>query len=244
MKALTNNKLRSILVSLLCLLVAGGAGVYWFMLRDSAAAPLALHTDASLSRTASSTVLSGDWTVVAGAGAQATTAGYRVKERVLGIGADTATGRTHDVTGSVVVVGREVTAARFTVNMTTLKSNKSLRDDVLKTTAIDTNSFPTSSFTLTDPIALPATPPGKVTTVEARGRLLLHGVSNRVSVTLHYEQTRTGFLLLADMPIVMADYSIKAPSVAGVVSVEDHGSFELLANLARQPANTPLRPNA
>jgi hypothetical protein len=35
------------------------------------------------------------------------------------------------------------------------------------------------------------------------------------------------------MPIVMSDYSIKAPDVAGVVSVENHGSFELLANLAR-----------
>jgi hypothetical protein len=53
-------------------------------------------------------------------------------------------------------------------------------------------------------------------------------------VTLHYEQIGAGFVLLADMPIVMADYSIKAPNVAGIVSVEDHGSFELLANLAKR----------
>jgi hypothetical protein len=54
-----------------------------------------------------------------------------------------------------------------------------------------------------------------------------------VSVALHYQQTGAGFVVLADMPITMADYSIKAPSVAGVVSVQDHGSFELLANLAK-----------
>ncbi len=57
-------------------------------------------------------------------------------------------------------------------------------------------------------------------------------------MTLRYEQTKIGFVLLADMPIVMADYSIKAPSVAGVVSVDDHGSFELLVDLAkRAPGN-------
>jgi polyisoprenoid-binding protein YceI len=236
MKSLTKNKfrwIRWILLPLLFLVVAGGAGVYWFMLRDSSAAPLALRTNASLSRAAAVTDLNGKWTVGAGAGAEATTAGYRVKEQVFGVGADTATGRTHDVTGSVTVVGQRVTAAQFTVNMTTLKSSKSLRDSVLKTNAIETNKFPTAAFTLTDPIALPDVIPGKVYKVEARGRLLLHGVTNSVSVTLHYEQTKTGFVLLADMPIVMADYSIKAPSVAGVVSVENHGSFELLANLSK-----------
>jgi polyisoprenoid-binding protein YceI len=235
MKTLTKNIIRWILLPLLGLIVAGGAGTYWFMLRDSSAAPLALRTNASLARANAGTDIGGEWTVVAGAGNQATTAGYRVKERIFGVGADTATGRTHDVTGSVTVAGQRVTAAHFTVDMATLKSNKSLRDDVLKTAAIETKKFPTAAFTLKDPIALPNITPGKVYTVEARGRLQLHGVSNSVSVTLHYEQTKTGFVLLADMPIVMADYSIKAPSAAGVVSVENHGSFELLANLAKRP---------
>jgi len=236
MQTLIQHKIRWILIPLLCLVVAGGAGVYWFMLRDNSAPPLALRTDATLSAAASSASLNGTWSVVAGTGAQATTAGYRVKERVFGVGADTATGRTHDVTGSVTVVGTRVTAAHFTVNMTALKSNKSLRDSVLKTEAIETNKYPTAGFTLTRPIALSAVTPGKIYTVETRGTLQLHGVSQPVSVTLHYEQTKTGFELLADVPIMMADYSIKAPSVAGIVSVENHGSIELLANLAKRPA--------
>ena len=96
MKALIKHKLRLVLIPLLCLVVAGGAGVYWFMLRDSAAAPLALRTDASVSRAVSGTDLNGTWTVVPGAGDEATTAGYRVKERVFGVGADTATGLDPD----------------------------------------------------------------------------------------------------------------------------------------------------
>jgi polyisoprenoid-binding protein YceI len=235
MQTLIQHKIRWIFITLLCLVVAGGAGVYWFMLRDSSAPPLSLRTDAALSAGASDADLSGTWTVVPGTGEQATTAGYRVKERVFGVGADTATGRTHDVTGSVTVVGTRVTAATFTVNMTTLKSNKSLRDSVLKTEAIETNKYPTAGFTLTKPVALSTVTPGKIYTVEAHGTLQLHGVSKPVSVTLRYEETKKGFELLADMPILMADYSIKAPSVAGIVSVENHGSLEFLANLAKRP---------
>jgi polyisoprenoid-binding protein YceI len=235
MKAL-RNKIRWVLIPFLCLMIAGAAGVYWFMLRDSAAAPLALRTQTSLSRTVSDAETNGQWTVVAGPSDQATTAGYRVKERVFGVGADTATGRTHGVTGSVTVADQRVTAAKFTVDMSTLKSNKSLRDSVLKTAAIETDKYPTATFTLTGPIALPDITPGKIYRVDARGRLQMHGVSNSVSVTLRYERTRTGIVVLADMPIVMADYGIKAPSVAGVVSVDNFGSLEVLANLTQTTA--------
>ena len=227
-------KIRWILVPLLCLAVAGGAGAYWFLLRDTSASKLALHADASVPAP-SRTDLSGEWTVVAGVGQEATTAGYRVQEKVAGgLAKTTATGRTSDVTGSVTVVGRRVTAAHFTVNMTTLKSDKSLRDSVLKTLGIQTNKYPSASFTLTDPVTLPAMDTGEIYAVEARGTLELHGVANQVTVTLHCKPTKTGFVVLADMPIKMADYAIKAPSMAGIVSVDDHGSFELLASLAKR----------
>jgi hypothetical protein len=35
------------------------------------------------------------------------------------------------------------------------------------------------------------------------------------------------------MPIVMAHYAITPPSIAGVVSVQNHGTVELLVNLAK-----------
>jgi hypothetical protein len=31
----------------------------------------------------------------------------------------------------------------------------------------------------------------------------------------------------------MADYAITPPNIAGVVAVQNHGTFELLANLAK-----------
>jgi polyisoprenoid-binding protein YceI len=232
-KAFTKKRLLWILTPLVVLAVLAGVAFYW-MLSGTSAPPLALQARTSVSTATSQTDLSGHWSVVAGPADQATTAGYRVVEKVAGgLASDTATSRTADVSGSVTVVGRRVTAAEFTVNMTTLKSDKSLRDSVLKTVAIQTSKYPTASFTLTVPIALPDTTPGAIEHVTAHGMLKLHGVSRSVSVALQFQQTETGFRVLADMPIVMADYGIKAPSIGGVVSVQNHGTFEVLVNLAK-----------
>ena len=54
-----------------------------------------------------------------------------------------------------------------------------------------------------------------------------------MTVVLHDQQTNTGFVLLADAPIVMADYDITPPNIAGVVSVQNHGTFEFLVHLAK-----------
>jgi polyisoprenoid-binding protein YceI len=233
MKAISKKKMRWLLLPLLALALIGGAAFYW-MLSGTSAAPLALQARTSVTPTETSGVLSGHWTVVPGPADQATTAGYRVVEKVAGgLASDTATGRTGDVTGSVTVVGTKVTAANFTVNMTTLKSDKSLRDTVLKTVGIQTSKYPTATFTLTNPVALPQISPGKIYQVNVRGTLRLHGVSRSVSVRLECQQNEAGFAVLADVPISMADYSIKAPSVAGVVSVDHHGSFEIRVNLAK-----------
>jgi polyisoprenoid-binding protein YceI len=233
MKTFFRKHLRWIVAAFVGVVVLTGAAFYW-MLSGTSAAPLALQARAAVPQATSRTELNGTWAVVPGPADQATTAGYRVKEKVAGgIATDTATGRTGAVTGSVTVVANRVTAASFTVNMTTLKSDKSLRDSVLKTVGIQTSKYPTAGFTLTSPIALPAMSAGKIYQLNARGTLRLHGVSKSVTVSLHCEQTNTGFVVLANMPITMSDYGIKAPSIGGVVSVEHHGSFELLANLAK-----------
>jgi polyisoprenoid-binding protein YceI len=233
MKSSVKKKILWILVPVLALVVIAGAGVSW-MLSGSSAAPLTLEVGGFPPPAASAGNLNGQWKVIPGPAKETTSAGYRVVEKVAGgLVTDTATGRTGDVTGSVTVVGNRVTTATFTVNMTSLKSDKSLRDAVLKTNAIQTAKYPTAVFTLADPIALPDITPGRIYRVSARGTLLLHGVSKLVTVSLQYQQANTGFVVLADMPIVMGDYAIKAPSIAGVVSVQNHGSFELRANLAK-----------
>jgi polyisoprenoid-binding protein YceI len=234
--------LRRVLTSVFVLLLFLGAAGYWFFLRDTSAAELALDSDTSLVASPPVEDLSGAWEVVPGRGEEATIAGYRVKEKLVGgVAKTTATGRTTTVEGSVNVVGSKVTAAHVTVDMTTLKSDKSARDGVLVTQGIETARFPTATFTLTKPLVLPQITPGKVTTIRAHGKLTLHGVTKSVSVPVNLKLTKTNVVVQAALPITMADYAIKPPSIAGIVSVDDHGSLEVLLSLAKtaSDARTP-----
>ena len=113
MKSSKKKRLLWILVPLIALIVVGGAGLSW-MLSGSSAAPLALKAGGYSSSGASSGDLNGRWRVVPGPVDEATTAGYRVEEKVVGgLLSDTATGRTSDVTGSVTMVGSRGDSCKF-----------------------------------------------------------------------------------------------------------------------------------
>ena len=80
----------------------------------------------------------------------------------------TAVGTTNTVTGSLTIAGTQLTKAAFTVDMTTVKSDRSQRDDQFQGRIMDTSEFPTGTFTLTSPVELapvrrtasrPTTPP-------------------------------------------------------------------------------------
>jgi polyisoprenoid-binding protein YceI len=62
--------------------------------------------------------------------------------------------------------------------------------------------------------------------VPAQGRLTLHGVTKPVTVQLEARYDGSGIEVAGTAPVVLADFGINAPDTP-VVSVEDHGSFEL-----------------
>ena len=242
----SSSKLRLAIIAVVALLVVGG-GAFWYLTRDDAPEELRLQddpvgttTDGSGDGTTTtaggsgSADLDGTWTVVAGSGQEATVAGYRVEE-VFAAGArrSTAAGRTADVTGSVTVAGDKVTEAKFEVDTTTLKSDESRRDNRIKGDGLQTDQFPTATFELTEPLALPELPEGKVVETKATGDLTLHGVTKSVTIDLQVKAHSGGFVVSGEAPVVMADYDINPPSVGGFVEVDDHGSFEFIVNLQK-----------
>jgi polyisoprenoid-binding protein YceI len=227
---------RRILIAVLAVVVVAGFGVWWFVLRDTSPAKLTLKSDTnSLSSQPNSPGgLAGTWKVVAGSGDEATVAGYRVQEKfAAGVAKVTAAGRTTDVTGSATVGGTTVSAASFDVDLTTLHSDRSQRDNTIRNRGLETDKFPKASFQLTAPIQLPQITNGKVFDVTATGDLTLHGVTKKVSVPLRAKQSGSSFAVQGSLPVVMADYSISPPNVGGFVSVDDNGAFEFLLNLAK-----------
>lgn len=184
--------------------------------------------------------VTGTWVVSSGS-----QVGYRVHEVLFGA-SHTAVGRTSAVSGGVVISGTEVTAADFTVKMSTIKSDQAARDFQFRNGIMDTNVWPTSSFRLTSPIKLGSVPAvGKVISVPATGDLTLRGVKRSVTFELSAERlSATAIDLNADIPIAFPEWKIPNPSlVAGyVASVADSGTLEVLLDLSATTASgQPVR---
>ena len=175
--------------------------------------------------------IAGTWQVTAGPGdteATTTFAGYRIDEELGGgIGAQTAAGRTGDVTGTVTIADGQVTEANFEVDMSTLKSSDERRDNQLTGRGLETDAFPTAGFELTEPVALPDDAvTGDQLTFSAPGELTLHGVTKPVTIELQADLREDLIAIVGDAPIVLTDYEISPPTGGFVVSVSDQGSLE------------------
>lgn len=214
-------------------LAVGIPFVYIHFIEGPAPAPLSLPTSSATPSTsttapASSGRLAGTYTVGSGS-----LAGYRVHETLAGQSA-TAVGRTSQVTGSMTIVGHTVTAAKFTVDMTSVTSDRSQRDDQFRGRIMDVAQYPTGSFVLTKPIVLTRVPAvGAVVTETATGNLTLHGTTRPVTLTLHAERTATGVDVTGTTTISYGDFGIDNPSFGGFVSVGSTGAFEVLLKLVR-----------
>ena len=175
--------------------------------------------------------LNGSWTV---ASVGETFVGYRVKEELASVGFKTAVGRTPTVEVSLTIVGRDLTETLIVANLQDLESDDSRRDGQLDRKAIETNSFPTATFELTEPIALPASfAQGGAISILAQGTLTLHGVTRAVEVLIDAEVVDGIMVAVGSIPILFADYDFEAPSSAAVLSVEDNGIMEFQLFLAK-----------
>jgi polyisoprenoid-binding protein YceI len=160
--------------------------------------------------------------------------GYRVEEELANIGAATAVGRTPDVTGSLTFDGSTVTAAEFTAHLSTLQSDKAQRDGQLHRQALETDTYPTATFKLTQPIDLGAVPAdGQVVSATATGDLTIHGTTKSVQIPLEARLSDDVVTVTGSIDIVFADYGISRPNSFMVLSIADHGTMEFQLQLTK-----------
>ncbi len=118
--------------------------------------------------------------------------------------------------------------------MTTLESDNGRRDSQLRGRGIQTDTFPTSTFELAGPAALPAEFGSADVDVTLPGKLTLHGVTRDVEIAAQARVEPDGTVVVAgSLPIHFADYGIEAPNVAGLIAVQDNGSMEFRVVLAK-----------
>ncbi len=237
---------RKIVVSLVIVVALLGAGVWWF-LRDDAPAEADLATavesvedaDTGSTTAAADGDIAGTWTVDTETGdftyesATGTFAGFRIEEELSGIGSTTAVGRTDAVSGEATIEGTTLTAATFDVDLTTITTETSMRDDKVQE-ALETGEFPTATFALAEPVDLgEAAATGEPIEVTVAGELTIHGVTQPVELAVEAQLVDGTVVLVATTELTFADHGVEVPSSPAVVSVEDHGVLEAQILLVR-----------
>ena len=234
MKRRTKAAIGVAIVLVIALAAAGFA--LWRVLGGSAPPPVALNSvSASAGATASGSAggsLDGTWSIDATSGSLAegtsSFAGYRVKEELAGTGANTAVGRTQNVSGSMTIDGTAITAMQVMVDMTTLQSDDNRRDERLRTDGLQSDEFPTATFTLTQPIEVGSVPKERQTIqAVAVGDLTLHGVTRSVRVSIQAQRNGDEIEAIGSVDVALTDYGIQAPTGFLVLSIANTGTIEL-----------------
>ncbi|MFJ3384617.1 MULTISPECIES: YceI family protein [unclassified Curtobacterium] len=169
----------------------------------------------------------GDWTSSADS-----FAGYRVHEVLRGQDV-TVTGRTKDVEARATVADGSLTGATVTVQVASIATPESARDEYFRSQALQTDRFPTATFRVTDPVDVRTALAGTDRQVTLRGDLTMHGVTKPVSADAQLGVDGSGHVQVAGSILVtFEDYGVQAPDL-GFVTVDGHGAVEFSLELAK-----------
>ena len=170
--------------------------------------------------------------------AQGTVARYLVQEQLAGANLpNDAVGVTSAVTGQVLL-GPDGAVhsdqSRFTVDLTTLKSDDSRRDNYLRRSTLETSRFPKAEFVLQEVrgLALPL-PVGAEAQFQLLGDLTVHGVTSSVVWNATGAFTAEGVTGKAATSFPFRQFGMSVPRVFVVVSVEDNIRLEVDFRLVR-----------
>lgn len=168
---------------------------------------------------------------------------YRVREQLAGIDFPSdAVGKTARVEGSLLIGGdgRIVRdSSRFTIDLRTLESDQTRRDNFIRRNTIQTDSFPNAVFVPASaqglPVVLPATGDMAFTLT---GDLTVHGVTKPVTWQVKAKRIASGAVTgSATTDFKFGDFGMTIPKVGRVLSVDDKITLEYDFHLVPQAAS-------
>lgn len=155
---------------------------------------------------------------------------YRAQEELANQGANEAVGQTNSIVGQIYVDqdGMPLACSRWDVDLRTLTSDESRRDNFLRGNTLQTDTYPVATFVLTSVEGLDGPlQDGQETSFSLVGNLTMHGVTKLVrwNVTAKLDgDTLTGS---GSTTFDMADYNIEEPRVGPVLSVDHVVTLEV-----------------
>ena len=243
-------------IAAIVILAAAGIGLWYLFFRPAGPAPVSLGSTTPTEVASTSPVaeassdpsvdpsseapstggsetggIAGSWTVDPTVGSfddfSGSFVGYRVQEELASVGATEAVGRTPDVTGTLTVDGTTITAAAFTADLTTLQSDEGNRDRQLQRQGLETGTYPTATFTLTQPIELGSEPAeGATVDATAVGDMTIHGTTKSVEIPVQAKLENGVVTVVGSLPVLFSDYGMEKPQAMIVLSVDDNGTME------------------
>lgn len=178
--------------------------------------------------------LAGTWAIGDG-----TVVGYRVREKLADLPAQSdAVGRTSAVTGGATLAASgsdlSVTGAEFQADLTTLASDRDQRDQRIRRIGLESATYPTATFKLTAPVAVPAAAlTGSPVDLTLNGDLTIHGTTKNVSIPARAQLNGSTIQVVGSLTFPFSDFGMTPPSVGSFVSVENDATLEFLIALAR-----------
>ena len=222
-------------------LVGGLLLVYFVFFPTSSPKPFKLRSTATTSSTTgangsgtSSSAVAGKWTVAKGSAA-----GYRVREKLAFLPAQSdAVGRTSEISGSAEFSEANgkvtITTSSFKVNVSTLKSDKSMRDEKIHEIGLESNRYPTATFSLASPVTLAASEiEGKVARAMVTGTFTIHGTAKKKTIPVEMSLSGSTFEAVGALTFPWGDFGMTAPSLGGLVNVTDKATMEFDLHMQR-----------
>jgi polyisoprenoid-binding protein YceI len=172
-------------------------------------------------------------------GATGNEARYRVRELLAAATVENdAVGATTALTGGLMIdaSGKVDTAAsKWTVDLTTLKSDRSMRDRYVQGRTLETAKFPTAALVITEIKGLPAVLPDSATlTLTLLGQFTVHGVTKPTSWDVTATVVGDHISGTATTHLKFAEYNMALPSVPVLANLVDDIKIEYDFHLIRE----------
>ena len=248
---------RLVLLSVLAV-AAAGAGWYFFIREDNKAQEVAADVTDDVRRaaaaspspaasaapggspapsaTAASTGAGGGLSSLRGASYRVVegqgSAWYLAPEKLASLPTTSvAKGTTKEVRGEFHFTAEGLDPARkttFTVGLASIASDQSRRDSRMHQ-ALETQKFPTATFTATRLVGLPAEFTAQEVEMQLTGILDLHGVQKEVTWKVQVKKDAATNILsgLATTEFKYSDFGSTKPDIAGFVTVEENVQLQV-----------------
>jgi len=159
--------------------------------------------------------------------------GFRVAEELNPGGQVEAVGRTPAVSGQLTATGTVIDQALIEADLTAIISDRPRRDGAIQS-ALETEAFPTATFSSSGPVDLGAVPvEGEPFTASIPGVVTIRDVSQEVTLELTGQRVGDVVVVVGALPVDFTSFGVTMPTAPIVVSVADAGDLEWQLFLTR-----------